>query len=230
MREDLNRRAQRALAVLRPLKVVIENYPEGQRRADRGVNNPEDPSAGTRQRSRSRASSTSSATTSWRCRRRSSSGCRPAPRSGCATPTSSSASAWSRTPPARSSSCAAPIDPDSLAGATPTRRVKGTIHWVSAAHARDAEVRLYDRLFRSEDPGEDGRDPLTDLNPALARGPCAAARSSRRSRRRCRARGFSSSGRGTSASTPTPAAGRTGLQPHGHAEGQLGEDRQSRDR
>ncbi len=56
------------------------------------------------------------------------------------------------------------IDTESLSGATATRRVKGTIHWVSAAHATDAEVRLYDRLFRSEDPGENGRDPLTDLN------------------------------------------------------------------
>jgi glutaminyl-tRNA synthetase len=42
--------------------------------------------------------------------------------------------------------------------------VKGTIHWVSAAHACDAEVRLYDRLFTSADPGEGGRDPLDDLN------------------------------------------------------------------
>jgi glutaminyl-tRNA synthetase len=45
------------------------------------------------------------------------------------------------------------------------RKVKGTIHWVSADHAQDAEVRLYDRLFRSEDPGGGGRDPLDDLNP-----------------------------------------------------------------
>jgi glutaminyl-tRNA synthetase len=57
------------------------------------------------------------------------------------------------------------VDRESLTGATAQRRVKGTIHWVSAAHARDAEVRLYDRLFLSEDPGEDGRDPLADLNP-----------------------------------------------------------------
>jgi glutaminyl-tRNA synthetase len=56
-------------------------------------------------------------------------------------------------------------DADSLNGSTAMRRVKGTLHWVSAAHARDAEVRLYDRLFRSEDPGEGNRDPLTDLNP-----------------------------------------------------------------
>jgi glutaminyl-tRNA synthetase len=56
-------------------------------------------------------------------------------------------------------------DLESLSGATAARRVKGTIHWVSAAHARDAEVRLYDRLFQSEDPGAGGRDPLTDLKP-----------------------------------------------------------------
>ena len=56
------------------------------------------------------------------------------------------------------------IDTESLRGATAARRVKGTIHWVSATHAVDAEVRLYDRLFKSEDPG-DGRDPLSDLNP-----------------------------------------------------------------
>ena len=46
------------------------------------------------------------------------------------------------------------------------RKVKGTIHWVSAAHAQRAEVRLYDRLFQSEDPGAGGRDPLSDLNAA----------------------------------------------------------------
>ena len=56
-------------------------------------------------------------------------------------------------------------DPESLSGATATRRVKGTIHWVSAPHAREAEVRIYDRLFQSPDPGEGGRDPLDDLNP-----------------------------------------------------------------
>jgi glutaminyl-tRNA synthetase len=57
-------------------------------------------------------------------------------------------------------------DPESLNGATASRRVKGTVHWVSAAHAREAEVRIYDRLFTSEAPEDGGRDPLTDLNPA----------------------------------------------------------------
>ena len=55
-------------------------------------------------------------------------------------------------------------DAESLNGATASRRVKGTIHWVSAAHALDAEVRLYNRLFTSEDPEQGGRDPLEDLN------------------------------------------------------------------
>ncbi len=57
------------------------------------------------------------------------------------------------------------IDTESLSGATASRRVKGTIHWVSAAHAVDADVRLYERLFQSEDPADGGRDPLSDLNP-----------------------------------------------------------------
>src|SRR4029453_10368981 len=56
-------------------------------------------------------------------------------------------------------------DADSLNGASAARRVKGTIHWVSASHAINAEMRFYDRLFRSADPEENGRDPLTDLDP-----------------------------------------------------------------
>jgi glutaminyl-tRNA synthetase len=57
------------------------------------------------------------------------------------------------------------IDPESLNGSTAQRRVKGTIHWLSARHAKDAEIRLYDRLFQSEDPGEGGGDPLANVNP-----------------------------------------------------------------
>jgi glutaminyl-tRNA synthetase len=56
-------------------------------------------------------------------------------------------------------------DLESLDGTTAARRVKGTIHWVSARHAVDAEVRMYDRLFTSEDPAAGDRDPLTDLSP-----------------------------------------------------------------
>ena len=98
-------------------------------------------------------------------------------------------------------------DPESLNGATATRRVKGTMHWVSAPHARDAEVRLYDRLFRSPDPGEGGRDPLTDLNPDSLR---AAHRLQGRAVGRdgaARDAVSSSSARATSASTPIPRPG-----------------------
>jgi glutaminyl-tRNA synthetase len=164
VREDLNRSARRGLGVLRPLKVEIENYPEGQVEYVEATNNPEDAAAGTRKIPFSRVLYIE-------------------------------ADDFMKDPPKKffrlspgnevrlryayilkcerviTDSAGVPvelkctIDTESLAGATATRRVKGTIHWVSAAHAIDAEVRLYDRLFTSEDPGEGGRDPLTDLNP-----------------------------------------------------------------
>jgi glutaminyl-tRNA synthetase len=165
VREDLNRRAARALAVLRPLKVVIENLPEGFARVVDAVNNPEDPSAGTRPvvfgrelyieqedfredppKKFFRLSPGNEVRLRYayivRCER--------------VVKDTGGAVVELR--------CTA--DLESLDGSTSTRRVKGTIHWVSAAHAIDAEVRLYDRLFQSEDPGEGGRDPLDDLNPA----------------------------------------------------------------
>ena len=91
VREVLNRTALRRMAVLRPLKVVIENYPEGQGRGAGGRQQSRGPGGRARGASASRASSTSSATTSWRTRRRSSSGSRRARRCGCATPISSPA-------------------------------------------------------------------------------------------------------------------------------------------
>jgi len=60
--------------------------------------------------------------------------------------------------------CTADLD-SKTGGATSARKVKGTIHWVSAAHAVDAEVRLYDRLFTEAEPEADGRDFKTVLNP-----------------------------------------------------------------
>ena len=84
VRDVLNRTAPRRFAVLDPLKVVIENYPEGQVEEMEVPNNPEDPSAGHAARCPSRASSGSSATTSWRSRRASSSAWPPAARCGCA--------------------------------------------------------------------------------------------------------------------------------------------------
>ena len=165
VREDLNRRAQRALAVIRPLRVVIENYPEDGSEMVAAGNNPEDPAVGTRQIPFSRVLYIErddfmevppkkffrlSPGTEVRLRYAYILKCE-------------------RVIKADSGEIVelrATIDRESLSGATATRRVKGTIHWVSAAHAIDAEVRLYDRLFASEDPSDEGRDPLTDLNPA----------------------------------------------------------------
>jgi glutaminyl-tRNA synthetase len=164
VREDLNRRTQRALAVLRPLRLVIDNYPDGRDETVDAVNNPEDPGAGTRRLPFSRELFIEqddfmeqppkkyfrlSPGVEVRLRYAYIIKCERVIKDA------SGAIAELR--------CT--YDPESLAGATAGRRVKGTIHWVSARHARDAEIRLYDRLFRSPDPGEGGRDPLTDLNP-----------------------------------------------------------------
>ena len=94
IREHLNKTAQRRMAVLRPLKVVIENYPEGAERRARGGQSSRRIRPPARGASASAASSSSSATISWRTRRRNSSGCRPAPRCGCAMPISSPAARW----------------------------------------------------------------------------------------------------------------------------------------
>ncbi|MBI4887771.1 MAG: glutamine--tRNA ligase/YqeY domain fusion protein [Acidobacteria bacterium] len=164
VREDLNRRARRALAVLRPLRIVIENYPEGREEHVQAVNNPEDPAAGTRLLPFSREL----------CIERDDFMESPPKKFFRLSP-----GVEVRLRYAYILKCERVVkdasgvvtelrctyDPGSLSGPTATRRVKGTIHWVSAARARGAEVRLYDRLFRSPDPGEGGRDPLSDLNP-----------------------------------------------------------------
>ena len=147
---------------------MIENYPEGQVEELDVVNNPEDPSAGHAARCRSRACSTSSTTTSARIRRRSSSAWRPAARCGCATRTSSPARER-REGPATGEvvELRCTYDPATRGGDAPDgRKVKATLHWVSAAHAVDAEVRLYDRLFNVEEPGAGERTSSTHLNPA----------------------------------------------------------------
>ena len=163
VREDLNRRANRALAVVRPVKVVIENYPEDRNEQVEAVNNPDDPTAGTRKLPFSREIYIErddfmenpprkffrlSPGTEVRLRYAYILKCERAVKDATGVVTELRCT----------------YDPESLSGATATRRVKGTIHWVSATHARDAEVRLYDRLFLSSDPAEGGRDPLGDLN------------------------------------------------------------------
>jgi glutaminyl-tRNA synthetase len=164
VREDLNRRAQRALAVLRPLKVIVENYPEGRVEDVDAVNNPEDATAGSRKVPFSRVIYIERddfmevpAKKFFRLSPGAEVRLRYAYIMKCESVVKDAAGEIVE--------LRATIDMDSLAGATASRRVKGTIHWVSALHASDAEIRLYDRLFASEDPSDDRRDPLSDLNP-----------------------------------------------------------------
>jgi glutaminyl-tRNA synthetase len=164
VREDLNTRASRALAVLRPLRVVIENYPEDRVEEVEAVNNPEDPGAGTRRIPFSRVLYIEQDDFMEQ----------PAKKFFRLSPGNEVRLRYAYTLKCERVEKDASgnvielrcsVDLDSLHGSTATRRVKGTIHWVSAAHACDAEVRLYDRLFTSADPGEDGGDPLDNLNP-----------------------------------------------------------------
>ena len=164
VREDLNRRAPRALAVLRPIKVIIDNYPEGKTEEVEAINNPEDPSAGSRRIPFSRElyiDEDDFREDPPKKFFRLSPGVEVRLRYAyilkCERVVKDAAGAIAE--------LRCTIDAESLNGATAQRRVKGTIHWVSAAHARTAEVRLYDRLFNSEEPGEDRQDPLSDLNP-----------------------------------------------------------------
>jgi glutaminyl-tRNA synthetase len=165
VREDLNRRAPRAIAVLRPIKVVIENYPEDCHESIDALNNPEDPSAGTRPLPFARELYIEQDDFMERPPKkffRLSPGgevrLRYAYIIKCERVVKDASGVVME--------LRCTYDPESLNGPTAGRRVKGTIHWVSARHAVEAVVRLYDRLFQSADPEEGGRDPLTDLNPA----------------------------------------------------------------
>src|ERR1700678_3126210 len=167
VREDLNKRAPRMMAVLRPLRVVIDNYPEGQVEEVEAVNNPEDSSAGTRPVPFSRVLYIEQ--DDFR---------EDPPKQ------------YYRLSPGREVrlryayfiTCTSVVkdeqgevvevhctyDPATRGGNAPDgRKVKSTIHWVSAAHAVDAEVRLYDKLFTKEDPNqvEQGADFTANLNP-----------------------------------------------------------------
>ena len=171
VRDDLNRRAPRGMAVLRPLRVVLENYPDGQVEDMDVVNNPEDRVGGHAQGAVLEACSTSSTTTSARIRRRSSSGWRRGAKCGCATPTSSRASRAVKDAAGDIVELRCTYDPATRGGDAPDgRKVKATLHWVSAAHAVHAEVRLYDRLFSVENPGTGDTDFLTQTEPRVARG------------------------------------------------------------
>jgi len=164
MRNVLNRNALRRFAVLDPLKVVIENFPEGLVEEMEAPNNPEDPSAGNRRVPFTREL--------WIERDdfmedppkkffRLAPGREVRLRSAYfVTCTEVVKDADGAVTELRCT-----YDPDTRGGAAPDgRRPKATLHWVSAAHAVPAEVRLYDRLFESPYPGADGRDYFEDLN------------------------------------------------------------------
>jgi glutaminyl-tRNA synthetase len=167
VREDLNKRVPRVMAVLRPLKVVIENYPEGQTEEFDAVNNPEDPSAGTRKVPFSRVLYIEQ--DDFREV--------PPPKYFRLTP-----GREVRLRAAYFIKCMSVVkdatgavtevrctyDPATRGGDAPDgRKVKATIHWVSAAHAVDVEVRLYDHLFLKPDPDDapEGSDWKSNLNP-----------------------------------------------------------------
>jgi glutaminyl-tRNA synthetase len=168
IREYLNRHATRMMAVLRPLKVVIENYPEDQVEELDAVNNPEDPSAGTRKVPFSRelyVEQTDFREDPPRKYFRLSPGREVRLRYGyfitCTDVVKNDAGEVVE--------LRCTYDPESKGGKSPDgRKVKGTIHWVSAPRAVDAEVRLYDHLFAKADPyeTEEGGEFTDNLNPS----------------------------------------------------------------
>jgi glutaminyl-tRNA synthetase len=164
VREELNRSAERRMAVLRPLKVVLENYPEGHVEQFEAVNNPEDPAAGTRlvpfgrellierddfMEEPPKKFFRLAPGREVRLRYAYLITCREVVKD-----------AGGNVIELRCT-----YDPATRGGDAPDgRKVRGTLHWVAAAHALSAEVRLYDHLFARAEPGADG-DFLADLNP-----------------------------------------------------------------
>jgi len=168
LREDLNKRAPRAMAVLRPLRLVIENYPEGQVEWLPAVNNPEDSSMGTREVPFSRVLyieqddfRENPPKKYFRLFPGNEVRLRYAYIVRCVGEVKDP-----KTGEVVEVRCL--YDPATRGGDAPGgRKVKGTIHWVSASHAIPAEVRLYDHLFRVPSPGGDSEDGdwKADLNP-----------------------------------------------------------------
>jgi len=168
LREGLNKTAPRVMGVLRPLKVVIENYPEGEEEQLEAINNPEDPAAGTRMVPFSRTLYIERDDFK-----------EDPPKK------------FYRLAPGREvrlryayfitckdvikdesgevTELRCTYDPATKGGDSPDgRKVKSTLHWVSAPHAVKSEIRLYDHLFTKEDPGdvEEGSDWKENLNPS----------------------------------------------------------------
>jgi glutaminyl-tRNA synthetase len=169
VRQDLNKRAPRVMAVLRPLRLVIENYPEGKVEELQAINNPEDPSAGTRRVPFSRVLYIENDDFMEEPPKgffRLAPGREVRLRYGYYV-TCTGVVRDERTGEIVEVRCT--YDPATRGGDSPDgRKVKATIHWVSAAHAIDAEVRLYDHLFTKADPSDlaEGREFVDILNPA----------------------------------------------------------------
>ncbi len=167
VREDLNKRAPRVMAVLRPLKVVIDNYPEGQVEEVDAVNNPEDESAGKRKVPFSKVlyiEQDDFREDPPKQYYRLSPGREVRLRYGYFI----TAKSVVKNDNGEVVEVHCTYDPATRGGNAPDgRKVKSTIHWVSAAHAIDAEVRNYDKLFAREDPNqvEEGQEFTANLNP-----------------------------------------------------------------
>jgi glutaminyl-tRNA synthetase len=167
VREDLNKRAPRVMAVLRPLKVVIDNYPENQVEEMEAVNNPEDESAGTRKVPFSKVlyiEEEDFREVPPPKYFRLSIGREVRLRYGYFI----TAKSVVKNEKGQLVEVHCTYDPATRGGNAPDgRKVKATIHWVSAAHAVDGEVRLYDTLFTKENPddAEEGKDFISNLNP-----------------------------------------------------------------
>jgi glutaminyl-tRNA synthetase len=167
VREDLNKRAPRVMAVLRPLKVVIDNYPEGQVDEVDAVNNPEDESAGKRKVPFSKVlyiEQDDFREDPPKQYYRLSPGREVRLRYGYFI----TATGVVKNDKGEVVEVHCTYDPTTRGGNAPDgRKVKSTIHWVSAAHAVDAEVRIYEKLFTKEDPNqvEEGQEFTANLNP-----------------------------------------------------------------
>jgi glutaminyl-tRNA synthetase len=167
VREDLNKSAPRVMAVLRPLKVVIDNYPEGQVEEVDAVNNPEDESAGKRKVPFSKVlyiEQDDFREDPPKQYYRLSPGREVRLRYGYFI----TAKTVVKNDKGEVVEVHCTYDPTTHGGNAPDgRKVKSTIHWVSAAHALDAEVRIYDKLFTKEDPNqvEEGQEFTANLNP-----------------------------------------------------------------
>ena len=168
LREDLNKRSPRVMAVLRPLRVVIDNYPEDQVEEMDAGNNPEDPAAGSRKVPFSRVlyiEQDDFREVPPRQYYRLSPGREVRLRYGYFV-TCTGVVKDPKTGEVVEVHCT--YDPATRGGNAPDgRKVKSTIHWVSASHAVDAEVRIYDNLFTREDPNQapEGQDFTANLNP-----------------------------------------------------------------